>query len=118
MPVYLVEMWVPKDGNVGKCFEVSRKILEYIRAHRDEFKERRFHRLFHVFVGSRPWFIDVQEYDDLRSMEELDKKIIKNKQYLELINVWRKCVDSRENTVTNTVRRTQRPMDRVGMYSA
>jgi len=29
-------------------------------------------------------------------MEELDKKIIKNKQYLELINVWRKCVDSRE----------------------
>ena len=96
VPIYLVEMWVPKDGKVRECFEVSRKILEYIRAHRNEFKERRSHRLFRVFVGSRPWFIDVQEYDDLRSMEELDKKVARDKQYLELINEWKKCIDSKE----------------------
>ncbi len=96
MPVYLVEMWVPKDGMERECLEVSRRILEYLRSRRDEFRERRSHRLFRVFVGGKPWFIDVQEYEDLKSMEELDKKIIKDKQYIELVKQWKKCVDSRE----------------------
>ncbi len=96
MPMYLVEMWIPKEGREKECLEISRKILEYIRAHRDEFMERKSHRLFRVFVGGKPWFIDVQEYEDLRSMEELDKKIIKDKQYIELIKEWKKCVDSKE----------------------
>ena len=73
MPVYLVEVWIPKDGKERECLEVSKKILEYIREHREEFQERRSHRVFSVFIGGKPWFIDVQEYDDLRSMEELDE---------------------------------------------
>lgn len=96
MPVYLVEIWLPKEGKERECLEASRKVLEYIKNHRDEFKERKSHKLFRVFVGDRPWFIDVQEYEDLKSMEELDKKIAKNKQYIELIMEWKKCIDSRE----------------------
>ena len=97
MPVYLVEIWIPKDGKERECLEISRKILEYIKTHRDEFKERKSHRLFRVFIGGRKWFIDIQEYEDLKSMEELDKKIIKDKQYVELIKEWKKCIDSKES---------------------
>lgn len=78
MPVYLVEMWIPKDGKERECLEAARKIFEYIKSRRDEFKERRSQRLFRVFVGGKPWFIDVQEYGDLKSMEELDKKIARD----------------------------------------
>lgn len=97
MPVYLVEMWIPKDDKEKECLEISRKILEYIKAHRDKFKERKSHRLFRVFIGGKPWFIDVQEYDNLKSMEELDRKIIKDIQYLELIKKWKECIDHKES---------------------
>ena len=40
--------------------------------------------------------IDVQEYDDLKTMEESDKRIIKDKQYIELIKQWKECVNSKE----------------------
>jgi len=80
-----------------ECLEVSREILEYIKNHRDEFKERKSHRLFRVFVGDKSWFIDVQEYENLRSMEELDKRVVKEKQYIELIKRWKKCIDSKES---------------------
>ncbi len=96
MPIYLVEIWIPKDGKERECLEASRKILEYIKTHRDEFRERKSHRLFRVFIGDKPWFIDVQEYEDLRSMEELDKKIARDRQYLELIREWKECIDTRE----------------------
>ena len=56
MPVYFVEMWIPKDGMERECLEASREILKYIKNHRDEFKERKSHRLFRVFVGDRSWF--------------------------------------------------------------
>jgi len=97
MPIYLVEMWLPKEGMEKECIEATRRVLEYIRNHRDEFKERRSQRLFRVFIGGRPWFIEVQEYEDLKSMEELDKKIAKNKEYLELVKEWKKCVDHKES---------------------
>ena len=97
MPVYLVEMWIPKDGKERECLEVSKKILEYIRKHREKFRKRRSHRVFRVFIGDKPWFIDVQEYDDLKSMEELDKRISKDRQYIELIIEWKKCIDSKES---------------------
>ncbi len=96
MPVYFVEMWIPKEGKEKECLEISRRILEYIKAHRNEFKERKSHRLFRVFIGDKPWYIDVQEYDDLKSMEEFDKRIPKNKEYVELIKEWKECIDSRE----------------------
>ena len=97
MPVYLVEMWIPKDGKERECLDVSKKILRYIKEHREEFRERRSHRVFRVFIGDKPWFIDVQEYDDLKSMEELDKRISKDRQYIELIMEWKKCIDSKES---------------------
>ena len=97
MPIYLVEMWIPKDGKERECLEVSRRVLEYIKTHRDEFRERKSHRLFRVFIGDKPWFIDVQEYEDLRSMEELDRKIARDRQYLELIKEWKECIDARES---------------------
>jgi len=90
-------MWIPKDGKERECLEVSKKILEYIRKHREEFRERRSHRVFRVFIGGKSWFIDVQEYDDLKSMEELDKRISKDRQYVELIMEWKKCIDSKES---------------------
>jgi len=68
---------LPKDGKEKECFEVSRKIFEYIRSYREKFRERKSHRLFCVLTGDKYWFIDVQEYDDLKSMEELDKRIAK-----------------------------------------
>ncbi len=97
MPVYLVEMWIPKDGKERECLDVSKKILRYIKEHREEFRERRSHRVFRVFIGGKPWCIDVQEYDDLKSMEELDKRISKDRQYIELIMEWKKCIDSKES---------------------
>ncbi len=97
MPIYLVEMWIPKDGKERECLEIAKKVLEYIKTHRDEFRERKSHRLFRVFIGDKPWYIDVQEYDDLKSMEELDKRIARDKQYLELIMEWKKCIDPRES---------------------
>lgn len=42
-------------------------------------------------------FIDVQEYEDLRSMKEPDKRISRDRQYIELIMEWKKCVDHRES---------------------
>jgi len=96
MAIYLIEMWIPREGKEKECLEVSKRILMYIKTHRDEFKERKSHRVFRVFIGDKPWFIDVQEYEDLKSMEELDKKIIKDKQYLELIKEWKNCIDSKE----------------------
>ncbi|WFO74821.1 hypothetical protein J4526_07030 [Desulfurococcaceae archaeon MEX13E-LK6-19] len=93
MPVYLVEMWIPKDGMEKQCLELSRKILEYVRSHRDEFKEMKSLRLFRVFIGGKPYFITVQEYEDLKSMEELDKKIMENQEYVRLIMEWKKCID-------------------------
>jgi len=40
MTICLAEIWIPKDGIEKECFKVSRKILEYIKSHRDEFKGR------------------------------------------------------------------------------
>ena len=97
MPVYFVEMWVPKPGEERKCLETAEKILRYVKEHREEFRERRTHRMFHVFVGGKPWFIDVQEYDDLSSMEKLDKRISRDKKYIELILEWKNCIDPRES---------------------
>jgi len=97
MPVYLVEMWIPKEGKEKECLEALRKVLEYIKNHREEFKERKSQRVFRVFIGDRLWFIEVQEYEDLKSMEELDKKIVKNKEYIELVMEWKKCIDPKES---------------------
>ncbi len=58
-----------------KCLEIVKRVLEYIRSHRDEFKERKSLRIFRVFVGDKPWFIELHEYDDLKSMKELDRKL-------------------------------------------
>jgi len=30
-------------------------------------------------------------------MEELDKRVVKEKQYIELIKRWKKCIDSKES---------------------
>jgi|GEM_PF-6248242 len=54
MPVYFVEMWVPKSGEERKCLEIAEKILRYVKERREEFRERRTHRMFHVFVGGKP----------------------------------------------------------------
>lgn len=56
MPIYLIEMWIPREGMERGCLEVVRKILEYIKTHREEFRERKSHRMFRVFVGDKPWF--------------------------------------------------------------
>ncbi len=97
MPIYLVEMWIPKDGKESECIENIKRILKYIKEHRNEFKERKSHRIYRVFIGDKPWFIDIQEYEDLKSMEELDKKISKDREYLKLIIEWKKCIDTKES---------------------
>ncbi len=94
--IYLIEMWIPKEGKEKECYEVSREILRYIKERREMFKEGRSHRLFRVLIGGRKWFIDVQEYDDLRSMEELGKRIIGDEEYIKLIKRWKECVNSRK----------------------
>jgi len=96
MTVYLVEMWPPKEGLEKECLEASRRVLEYIRNHRAEFRERKSERLFRAFIGGRSWFIEIQRYEDSKSMEELDEKIAKNKEYIELVKEWKKCVDPRD----------------------
>ena len=97
MAIYLVELWIPKEGMEGKCLEISSKVLDYVRRNRKEFKELKSLRLLRIFIGSKPWWVTVQEYDDLKPMEELDKRIVNDKEYIGLIMEWKKCIEYKES---------------------
>lgn len=57
MSIFLVELWMPKQGMERKCIEISSKILDYIKSNRERFRELKSVRLFNVWIGDRHWFI-------------------------------------------------------------
>jgi predicted aconitase len=93
MGVFLVESWLVKEGKEKEHEEECEKILDYIRKNREKFEELKSVRMFRIFTGRQSNVsIYIQEFGSLAEMEEFDKKIVKDQNYMDRIRRWQSLI--------------------------
>jgi len=94
MGVFLVESWLVKEGKEKEHEKACERILDYIKENREKFKELKSAKIFRVFTGRQyNTFIYIQEFESLTEMEKFDRKIIRDKIYMDIINRWQSLIE-------------------------